>query len=86
MRRNRPHVVNTVLHYLGAVLVITILGILLLTYQDKEVPGILTDTVDIVVIAMVGLMSIGPKNGEPQEVRIAQPAGDPVPVEEQPPS
>ena len=75
----RRHVVDLVLHYLGAVLLVTVLGVLVLTYRGVDVPGVLNDTVDIVVIAMVGLLSIGPKQA-PQQVEVTNSAADPVPT------
>jgi hypothetical protein len=70
----------SVVLFLGASLLLTLLGIAVLAGLDKSVPGILENIAVGCLTGLAGLLAKGP--ADTQEVTVRQPAGQPVPVED----
>lgn len=75
------NVFRAVVLFLGGTLVVTVVGIAVLAGLDKAVPGILENVAVGCLTGLAGLLARGPSD-EPQDVRVVQPHGQPVPVED----
>lgn len=75
------NVFRAVVLFLGGTLALTVLGIAVLAGLDKAIPGILENVAVGCLTGLAGLLARGPSD-EPQDVRVVQPHGQPVPVED----
>jgi hypothetical protein len=72
---------DNVVRFLGATLILSLLAIAVLAGLDKLVPNVLENMAVGALTGLAGLLSRRPEEG-PQEVRVVNVAGDPVPVED----
>lgn len=69
-----------VVMFLGATLLLSLVGIVTIVALDKEVPDILGQMAVGALAGLAGLLARTPTNDRPQQVTVVNAEADPVPV------